>query len=120
MIGTVQLPYVVKSVRSCGSLGNSKCEVELELNYPNSLLDNCLPPFQGGETTEWLKLRRKEADKIGFPAKVKVYHTSFRYPVIVGQVVGVWFVFEDTAFIDDNGQPENRKFQVVERQELII
>ena len=120
MIGTVQLPYVVKSVRSCGSLGNSKCEVELELNYLNSHLNKWLPPSQGGETTEWLKLRRKEADKIGFPAKVKVYHTSVNYPVYVGQGVGVWFVFENTPFIDDNGQPENRKFQVVERQELAI
>lgn len=119
MVGKATLPYVVKSVRSCGSLKNSKCEVELELNYSHERLNQWLPPFQGGEMEEWLKIRRKEADKQGFPAKVKVSHTSVNHQVYVGQGVGVEFVYEVVPFMDDNGQPENRKLQVVERQELI-
>lgn len=119
MIQIVPFPYVVKSVRSCGSLKNSNCEVELELNYSNSHLDQWLPPFQGSEMEEWLKFRRKEAEKCGIPTKVKVHHTSVNHPVYVGQGVGVWFVYEDVRFLDDNGQPENRKLQVIECQELL-
>lgn len=120
MVEKVTLPYVVKSVRSCGSLKNSKCEVELELDYSHTYLDQWLPSFQGGEMEEWLKIRRKEADRKGFPAKVKVSHTSYNYHVRVDQVVGVGFVYEEVLFLDDKGQPENRKLQVVERQELAI
>lgn len=119
MVEKVTLPYVVKSVRSCGSRQSTKCEVELELDFSNNRLDQWLPPYQGGEMADWLKSRREEADKIGFPAKVKVYHTSINYQVYVSQVVGVEFVYEEVLFLDDKGQPENRKLQVVERQELI-
>lgn len=119
MVQKKDLPYIVKSVRSCGDGYSTKCEVELELIYTHPLLWQVnLPPIQSGDAEEWLKQCQQLVSAIGYPTSVTVYHNAVRHNVQINQPVSVSLVYEDIPFRDSAGQ-EKIYYKEVKHQELL-
>lgn len=118
MVQKIELPYIVKGVRLCGSDYSTKCEVELELIYTHPLLLHMLPLIQTSDYEEGLKQCQQLVTALGIPTNVTIYHTAMRHNVQINQPVSVSLVYEDVPFRDSVGQ-EKIYYKEVKHQELL-